>query len=185
MKPFEPIGERARWRVIYDLLRKKNVGDSLTYDEISEAIDLHPQNDRHAMQMATRRAAKELEQVDERALEPIANVGYRVVEPREHLRLARLQQKKSQRALESGHSKVTHVDLSGMDVETRRAFEVVAIAFSMQMEMTRRLDVGQKRLEAAVASVVERTERSEEELAELRERLERLESQQSADDESE
>lgn len=181
-RPFQPIGDRARWRKIYDLLRGKSVGDSLTYDEISGVLDLHPLNDRHAIQMAVRRAAKELEQEDQRAIEPVVNEGYRVVQPREHLRLARVQQKKSQKALAAGHSKVTHVDLSGMDVETRKAFEVVAVAFSMQMEMTRRLDVGQKRLESAVAAVVERTERSEEELAELRARLERLEARDDQDD---
>lgn len=175
MTPFEPVGESARWRVLYDLLRKRNDNDILTYAEMGEALDLDPVKNRHAIQMAFRRAAKEYEQVDQRAVDVLPNVGYRVVEPPEHLRLARRHQKRSRKELTKGQSKVTHVDLSGMDPETRRAFMVVGQAFAMQADMMRRMDVRQSRLEEAVASTVGKQERSEEELAELRARLERLE----------
>lgn len=176
MTPFEPIGERARWRVLYDLLLTCSVGDALTYKQMAEVLDLDADADRHAIQMAMRRAAREYEVEDSRALESVPNQGYRIVQPTEHLRLAHNQQRKSHKALARGHSKVVHVDLSGLDPEIRKGFEVVARAFAMQMDFNRRMDVRQRRLETVVSSISERHDRSEDEIAALRERLERMES---------
>jgi hypothetical protein len=172
---FEPAGVIARWRILYDILKPMQVNDILTYEQMGDALELHPANDRHVIQMAMRRAAKEFEKVDKHAVEAVTNVGYRVVQVEEHLHLARKQQKRAGRALQSGHSKVVNVDFNEVDPETRKAFEVVARAFSMQMDYNRRFDVRQKRLESVMENVTARTERSEEEIAELKERLARLE----------
>lgn len=175
MTPFEPVGETARWRIIYSLLEPLSTGSTLTYEQMGEALNLHPEDDRHSIQMAVRRAARESEQVDKRALEAVPNVGYRIVEPTEHGRLAVRQQQKSSRALKAGRSKVVNVDLNGVDPEVRKAFEVMAQAFSMQLDFNRRMDVRQKRLEDAVDSMAQKHDRSAGEVAALRERLERLE----------
>lgn len=176
MTPFQPAGDRARWRILYDLLVCLDIGDILTYEAMGEALALHPEDDRHAIQMALRRAAKEHETEDNRALDSVPNEGYRVVLPGEHLSLARRQQKKSHKALERGHSKVIHVDLSGMEPDARKAFEVVAQAFAMQMDFNRRMDIRQQSLETAVTAVMKRNEQTEEQVAELKRRLEVLES---------
>ena len=34
MSPFAPIGEQARWRIVYDRLKSAAVGDVVTYDEL-------------------------------------------------------------------------------------------------------------------------------------------------------
>lgn len=175
MSPFEPIGPRARWRILYDLLRTKKVNETITYEEMGRTLDLDPDGDRSTIQMAMRRAGKELETEDQHAIDAEPNVGYRIVEVAEHLSLAKRQQRRSSRALVRGHSKVTNVDLNGVEPEIRKAFEVVAVAFSMQMDFNRRLDVRQKRLESAVGAITERHDRSEAEITELRSRLDRLE----------
>lgn len=175
MSPFEPVGETARWRTIYNHLADTPVDGVLTYEAMGEALDLDPVKDRHTIQVAMRRAAKELEAEDNRAVEAVKNVGYRVVQPEEHLRLARYQQRRSSRALARGHSKVVNVDLSNVDPEIRQAFQVVASAFAMQMEFNRRTDVRQKRLEESLEAVREKSSRTDDEVAELRARLERLE----------
>ena len=176
MTPFEPAGDKARWRIIYDVLTTKDVGDTVSYDELGEALDLDPAQDRHTIQLAMRRASKNSEIEDKRALEAVPNQGYRIVEAEEHLRLARGQQKRAGRALGRGQSKVVNVDFNGMDPEVRKAFETVAIAFSMQMDMLRRTDIRQNKLEEVLTEVSQRGERSEAEIAELRERLEHIES---------
>ncbi len=178
MSPFQPAGERARWHAVYDLLCKTETGDVLTYEVIGEALGLDAESDRHAIQMAVRRAAKEHEIVNKRAIEAAPNQGYRVVEAPEHLRLARGQHKRASKALARGQSKVVHVDLSGLEPETRRAFEVVARAFAMQVEFNKRFDVRQSKLEGAITSMTERTERTEQEIADLKARLARLEGEQ-------
>lgn len=175
MSPFEPAGETARWRILYDLLSGRTVGDVLNYEVMAEALDLDPIEDRHTIQLAMRRASKEFELENKHAVEAVQNVGYRIVEPEEHLRLARGQQRRSSRALARGHSKVVNVDLSNVDPEVRNAFQVVASAFAMQMEFNRRTDVRQKKLEDALDAVREKSTRTDEEVAELRARLDRLE----------
>lgn len=179
MSPFKPIGDQARWQTVYALLVRTKTGDVLTYEAIAEALELDSKRDRHAIQMAMRRAAKEHEEADKRAIESVANKGYRVVEAPEHLRLARGHHRRASKALVRGQSKVVHVDLGALDPETRRAFEVVASAFAAQIEFNKRFDVRQQRLEKAFEDITERTDkteaRTEQEIAELKARLARLE----------
>lgn len=164
-----------KWRIVYDLLAPLGPNDVLTYDACADALDLDPVRDRNSIQGAVRRAARRNEIENKHAVEAIDNVGYRVVEPVEHARLAKGYQRRSSVALKSGHSKVVNVDLSGLDPETRKGFEVMALAFSRQQEFNRRLDIRQQKLEDAVTSVIQQTERSADEIAELRARLESLE----------
>lgn len=177
--PFEPIGSRARWRVLYDLLSARKVGDVLTYDEMAAALDLDAERDRTKMQLAMRRAAQELESVDKHAVDVVVNRGYQIVEPEQHLGLARRHQGKASKALARGQSKVVNVDFNAIDPETRKAFEVVIAAFGAQIDFNRRMDVRQAHLERAVEAVTKQTERhaerTEEEIAQLRARLRRLE----------
>jgi hypothetical protein len=175
MSPFEPAGETARWRILYAALQERSVDDVITYETMAELLELDPADDKHTIQVAMRRAAIELEKVDKHAVEAVVNVGYRIVEPEEHLRLAKGQQRRSSRALARGQSKVVNVDLSNVEPEVRQAFQVVASAFAMQMEFNRRTDIRQKKLEESLDAVRETSTRTEEEVAELRERLDRLE----------
>jgi len=183
MSPFDPIGEQARWKTVYELLRDAPVDTIVTYGEMAEALNLDPVKDRHTVQMAMRRAAQELERENKRTVDVVRNEGYRIVEPREHLALARRHQKKAGRSLSRGHSKVINVDLSGVDPEVRHALEITAQAFSLQMDFNRRFAVRQAQLEDAVRDITNTQsadrKRSEEEVAQLRERIERLEREQS------
>lgn len=175
MSPFKAIGEQARWRTIYDLLVVTDTGGIVTYDDMAAALDLDGVKDRHVIQMAMRRAAREHETIDKRAVEAVPNLGYRVVLPPEHMRLARQHQARSSKALVAGRSKVVNVDLNGLEPDVRQAFQIVAQAFAMQMDFNRRMDVRQQRLEETLNTIAERHGRSETEIAELRERLARLE----------
>lgn len=174
---FRPIGDRARWRVLYDLLAGRGVGEVLTYEEMADALGLDPATDRQKIQLAMRRAAVELEVEDKHAVAPVVNTGYRIVEPRQQLGLARAQQGKASAALMRGRSKVVNVDFNMIDPETRRAFQVVAGAFAAQLDLINRLDVRQTDLERVVTTQTERTERTEEELATVLDRLRRLETE--------
>lgn len=175
MSPFQPVGERARWVEVYDLLCGASIGDVITYERLGEVLDLDASLDRHRIQMAVRRAAQEHERQDKRALDSVTNVGYRIVEAGEHIMLAKRHQSRASKALVRGHSKAINVDVSGLDAETRGALETVARAFALQMEFNRRFDVRQKRLVAAVSAATTRVDRSEQEIVELRARLDRLE----------
>lgn len=176
MPNFVPLGIEARWRTVYEILQAAATDTIVSYEMLGGALGLDPDGDRHAIQMAVRRAAKEHEEVDKRAIDSVPNEGYRIVQPPEHIMLARRQQRRSTRALARGYSKAVNVDLTKLDPETRRVVEVIARGFAVQMDFNRRTDVRQSRLEEALASVNKRVERTEEQNADLRARLERLES---------
>lgn len=176
MTPFKPVGDVARWKLIYPLLVACKVDEIVTYETLAEALSLDLDRDRKIIQMSMRRAAKEHEEVNKYAIEPLPNIGYRVVQPAEHLRLAQSQQKRAGRTLARGHSKAVNVDLNAIDnIETRKALELVGRAFAMQMEFNKRFDTRQNQLEQVLDNVNARTERTETELNELRARLARLE----------
>lgn len=179
MSPFRPVGDRARWRILHELLRGARVGEVVTYEEMAEALELSPDDERSKVQLAVRRAVKELEVEDLRTVEVVPNKGYRIVEPERHLDLARKHQRKASRALVRGQSKVVHVDYNGMAPEVRRACEGLAAVFAAQLDFNRRIMDRQDDLEQAVRAATERVDeehhRTEEELAVLRERLARLE----------
>ena len=177
--PFQPIGEQARWRTIYRMLRQVPVNGILTYQQLGDALGLHPDNDRSTIQSAFRRASWEHEQADNRSTDAIPGTGYRIVEVPENLGLARRQQKRSSRALVRGHSKAIHVDLNGAEPQVRRALEIIGQGFALQMDFNHRFDVRQGRLEQAISEITDTQvldrKRTDEEIADLRDRLRRME----------
>lgn len=175
LSPFKPLGDTARWRVIYALLTKRNIDDVLTYDEMGLALDLDPVEDKHTLQVTMRRAAKELEQVDKRATEAVPNIGYRIVEPVEHLRLAKGHEKRATRQLVRGRSKVVNVDLSNVDPEIRKAFQIMALRADQTLAVVRQHDVTIRRQQEALNAVAAKSTKTEEEVAEILDRLKRLE----------
>ena len=170
-----PLGDLARWRVLYALLRDVAVDETLTYETMADALGLDAAEDRNTLQVAMRRAARELEEKQGRAVDAEPNVGYRVVQVVEHLGLAKRQQKRSLNALRSGQSKVTNVDLSNIAPDVRKAFEVVAMAFALQVDFNRRTDVRQKRLEQSLAAMSRKSVLTDDEIRDVKERLVRLE----------
>lgn len=178
---FEPVGAQARWRTIYDELKTVPVGGILSYETMAVALSLDPLKDRNTIQVAMQRAAKELELVDLRAVDVVRNVGYRVVEAREHLTLAQRHQKKSIRSLKRGKSKLDNVDLSLVPEEIRPLFQAGAEALARQMDFNRRTSIRQDRLERGMSTMSKTVERNEDETAKLAARLDRLDAMRRAE----
>lgn len=174
--PFEPIGEKARWRLLYEVMAAAEVDSVVSYADLADALDLDAIGGRQIIQQAMSRAGRELLEKNNRAVESVRGVGYRVVRPEEQLRLAQYHQQRASKSLVRGSRTVRHVDFNGMDAGTRHAFEVTGRALGALIDMNRRLDARQERLEESMKSVVGRVDRSDDEIAALRERLARLES---------
>lgn len=171
MSPFKPAGEQARWRTAYEQLRATQPGDVLTYEKLGGALGLHPRTERHKIQQAVKAAAQHFLEEDKRAIEAVINEGYRVVDARGHLVLARTHHVKSSRELDRGHAVAVNVDLNGVDPNVRRALEMTAEGLSMLLEHNQRFEARQAKFEKALASVSVKVERNEAELAELRAEL--------------
>jgi hypothetical protein len=176
VSPFTPSGDRARWRVLYELLRKRDIGDVLAYEEMGAALQLDPVAERSTIQLAFRRAAKEFLEQNRRATDTIPNIGYRIVEPAEQLGLAQRHQRRAGRAIASARTVLAKVDWELIaDPEARRALELAGTLINRQQEMMARMDIRQRRLEEAMDAVVVRSDRADAEMDELRARLSRLE----------
>lgn len=163
--PFEPIGELARWRVVADHLSDVPRGTVVTYVELGELLDLHPDRDRVAIRAAVQAATKALQRDHSRSLAAVRGEGYRVVLPDEHVDLATRQQGKSRRSLVRAKAHVDHVDLSSLDDQGRRIVHAAASALAWQQMQIRRLDLRQADLEALVESITTRVDRTESEHA--------------------
>lgn len=176
MSPFTPAGDRARWRVIYEeLLSKARTGDIITYEAMAEKLNLNADEDRHVLQMAMRRAAREHLLVDSRAVEAVRNSGYRIVEPEVGLVLAKQHQRKAIRSVRRGHDHVIHVDMSELAPDIRLLFEAAAFKFAEQEEALRRLDIRQQRQQQQIAAAASGLERTADQIARLEARLAALE----------
>lgn len=175
MTPFHSVGERARWKVVYDELTRLDIGDTLTYERMGVLLDLHPRQDRHNIRQALARAAREYLEKDLRALDAVTGVGYRIVEPIEHMRIAKGRGKKAGTQLTIAYKVLTHVDMTGMGVETRSSFENIAMGFAHQIEINRRHDKAIRDLDQAMETVSVKVDRTEEELSEVKDRMRRLE----------
>jgi hypothetical protein len=174
-RPFEPVGDQARWRTVYELLCGLDVNDVITHEQIASALGLTLPGDYPKIPQAIRRAAREYEVTNNRVLESVRGTGYRVVAPEEHLTLARYDQQKAVRALARGHSKVVHVDFENMDPATRDAFQVVASGFARQLDINNRSARRQRQMEDSIKAIVADRHRTDEEMAEMRLRLARVE----------
>ena len=174
-QPFEPIGEQARWRTVYALLRRQPVNSIITYQQVGDELGLDWQKERDKLRAPIRRAGQELETEDNQTIEVVPNLGYRVVHATEKLRIARGHQRRASRSLTRAHSAVVHVDMNELDPASRAAFEAVGTILAGQMDYLSRFARRQERHEKDLAAMSKKVDRSAAEMAQMRERLARLE----------
>lgn len=155
-KPFESVGEIARWRLAYPMLRDADPGSLVTYEALGEVLTLKPKTDRAAIRVAVVRAAKELLSQDSRGVEAVPNQGYRVLLAIEHTRVARKHGGRASRSLGRGHSLVIHVDLNGVSAEYREEVQRMAHGLAVvREELYRERLVNHRRAQILTAAVVE------------------------------
>jgi len=155
---FEPKGERAWWRTIYEMMRALDHDAVLTYEDMAEALSLDPVADRSKLQMAARRAGLELERADRRAADAVRNVGYRIVQPTEILGLGKRRNRRAGSQIRRGSTTVKAVDLSAVDGETRNALEILARGFAIQQEINERVLTKQREQDDMLSRLTSRVD---------------------------
>ena len=164
---FKPLGERSRWRMIYDLFRAAEIGETVTYETMAEALGLDAKRAKHEIQMAARRAALELERVDKRAVDAVRNVGYRIVQHAEVLGLTRRRNRKAGRQITRGEITANAVDLNEVDDDVKRGLALMLRGFHAQGEINRAMGARLHRAEEIMTGLGERVESVEERLKRL------------------
>lgn len=153
MAPFAPKGEIAQWRIVYRLFQQAEVGATLTYEELGKALDMYPAVDRHRIQAAARKAAEKFLKVDDRAVEVIPEVGYRLATAERQIPLAGAQVEKATRSLDKGKELAVHIRLEELSEEGRQIVHAMAVGFAAVAEYTRQISRRMEDHEGRLADV--------------------------------
>jgi hypothetical protein len=134
---FTPIGDRPRWAYVYDLLDGQDPGTVITYEQMGAALEGFDRNrDRGAISKASARLLRN----NQRATEAVPNVGYRIVEAEEHLRLAASKQRQARRTVGRGRKFALHFRRDEVSAEVASRLDAVESTMARQEDMLRRLD---------------------------------------------
>ena len=129
---FAPKGERPEWRMIYeDLLAGAEPGNVITYAQLEELLGREFASNRGPLY----RARRTLGELQHRWLEAATGVGYRVIEPTEHVRVSAGHRRKSRRQVgmairvldATDLERLTPSDLSTFDEQKKMTFALWAI----------------------------------------------------------
>lgn len=137
--PFEPKGEIAQWRVIYRMFQEADIDAVVDYAAVGAELNLHPTNDRHRIQAAARRAAKQLLEVDDRAVEVVPDVGYKLVSAVRQIPMAGQQVERAGRALDKGKAYTTHIRMTELSEQERQIVHTMALGFAQVAEWARQI----------------------------------------------
>lgn len=153
---FEPVGEEARWKPVYEHLVTLEIGDVVTYDVLSDLMDV----DARVYREPYYRAVRELERENKRTLVNVINVGYRVIDAPQHADVARLHEKRSRRQIRKARAKLQSADQSRLDAETRARF----VAHELRLGQLEQ-QMGAKAEKKDLAALKARQEKTEAEIA--------------------
>jgi hypothetical protein len=139
---FEPKGDLPEWRLIYDLLLEGAAfGDLIAYDALDAALG----RDFRARRGPLYRARIELGVQRHRWLEAVPNQGYRVIEAREHIRVAHGHKQRARAqyrrmltvSTATDLTVLTPAELEAFDAQARIHATLVAIVSSHEQRLGR------------------------------------------------
>jgi uncharacterized membrane protein YccC len=173
MMTFEPKGDVAEWQLIYDTIKPLQIGDVITYDELTEALG----RDFRTARGPFHKANRELLTDEKRGLLNLRNVGYRVVTAEEHEGAAKAQHRFAKRRLRQSKHWLKNTDRSDLTPEVAARFDRLESTLDRQIDFTRRLDQRvarvEKALEASRSEAQDHTEEISKRLVKLTEALQR------------
>ncbi len=118
--PFQPKGDLPEWRLIYDrLLEHADYGDVITYAELDEVLGREFEDNRSPLY----RAREQLGVARSRWIEPVPRVGYRVIEPREHIIVAQNKKRRARTQLRGMVRVAEFTDLSRLSPSDLATFD--------------------------------------------------------------
>lgn len=178
MRMFEPLGDRSRREILTDFFGGVEYGATVEYDRLAGMLGLDP-GDRTTVRAAINQSKKSIEKAHKRVLRAVRGVGYRVVDPSQHVEVAQEHHRRSVRSIKRGRSAVENVDLARLTEDQRRLALATGAILGWQLQQIRRLEVRQaqteKVLEGVTVKLEENRETTDARLAVLEARLRRME----------
>lgn len=167
-RPFQPKGEIPQWEMVYQLIHPLAVGETIDYDTLEQQLGFDVRSARAPIY----KAIKELENNELRTMEVVVGVGYRVVEPWEHERLARRHHRKGRKQLGQALNKLRSANRSKMSPEEARRFDIMEVTVARHEDVLRRLDGKVARLDAAIQQSRDEYRASNDEIAQRFQKVE-------------
>lgn len=162
-KPFQPIGDEAMWRPVYDWDKAATAGTIITYDDLAALVGHDVKADRYPI----REAMRHLEQDAHKTLAVVRRIGYRVAEPAEHITLARQHQKRARRQTKRALGRTGSVDRSALTVDERARIDALELNLQRQSAFLGRLADRVERVEMDQTGAVVVSEHHEKRIAAL------------------
>lgn len=172
-QPFQPVGDRAQWELIYDFLCRisPEVGDVIEYKTFEEACGFDIRKARQAFYKAANQWCEE----NHRAFAAVAGKGYRVAGAPEHETIARKHHRKSRRSLGKGLAVIRNTDHSQLTAKDRERFQRMELEMGRQADVIKRLDLRSTKMEKALAHGAVVQEQTIAEQAAMKDKLAALE----------
>lgn len=167
---FQPKSEtgKSQGEMVYDLLRHLDFGDTLTYETVERETGLDLRSNRGPMYDAIKR----LEDGDQRTAECVTSVGYRVVQPVEHGRLALKHHRRSRRQLRQASRKVASADRTKMTATEAQRLNDLQVVVSRHEQTLGRITRQMKQMDDAIK---QSRQEQQEKHGELSDQVSRLE----------
>lgn len=147
------MGDVARWVTIYERLKQLAPNELLSYEDMGGMLGLDFIDNRNAIQVAAKRAVKQLEDVDRRTCRIERGHGYRIATPDHQVALAARHQGLAASHIHRAHTQVSLIDLNKVDPETAKVVGLMAHSLAEQARFVEAVDVRQQRLEDAMRAV--------------------------------
>lgn len=168
MQAFQTKGVVAEWRMIYDHISTLDIGDIVTFEDLSGILGRDILTNRSPIY----RAQSEFLKANSRLIVSVPTIGYRIAEPVEHAGQARSRHRRGRRQLVKGRAVAVHADRSFLSAEEIKRIDNIEQALSSQVDITRRLEVRVTSVEKAVEAATSKAELTAEETQSRVERLE-------------
>lgn len=111
---------RSYRTVAVDAFKSLEYGTVVSYKDLGKLLDLSPNNELTTIQQAVRDANRVLLKIHKRGVQNVAKIGYRVIQPREHMIVANSHQTRADKAMVRALRFYGGADLSKMTEAERK-----------------------------------------------------------------
>jgi hypothetical protein len=149
---------KSEWRVVYELAVLLSPGDVLLHEQIRTALDIPDESGMERVYKAASRAAKELRRHNQRSLESVPGLGYRMLLANEHELQSRRYQRSSRRRMQTSLEVVKATNTEELTPAERQKTMALQMVLQGMCQVISDLDVRQRRTEAALSRIEVQTE---------------------------
>ncbi len=136
---FKPVGEKAQWKIVFDVFEQTTPGDTVSYRTLADALGMMVKGDLPRIQAAARKAGAELLRRRDRAVEAVTGEGYRVVPAAHQISMAGGQIERATNSLDKGRDLTTNIKMDELNEGDRALVQVVALGFAQVATYARQI----------------------------------------------